>query len=374
MLDTVCENNRPTVFPFVGTVLLLEDWDLALPDEGQIDPTPVLQTRYPLLLGFPLAVKDEVYGVLLAQDKNFTANRERRFELLWGIAQQVSLAIQNDILNKEMLDRQRLEREFQLAREIQQTFLPSQTPPMPGWEMDVRWHTARQVGGDFYDYFLLPDGRLAFVIADVSNKGLAASLYMTVTRTLIRAAALENTSPARTLERVNELLLMDSQDGLFITTFYGLLSLEDGVLTYSIAGHNPPLILRSELNQVNELTRGGIALGAMPDITLEERSLKILPGDCLVLYTDGVTEAFNAEDEMYGADRLKNLLGSAIGKTAHQVLEIIESDLEEFLQDALLSDDTTLLSICREASLTDQNRDGRLSQDTVNGAAKDGFK
>ncbi|MCB2202782.1 GAF domain-containing protein [bacterium] len=353
MLDTVSHNNRPIVFPFVETVLTLEDWDLALPDEGQVDPTPVLQTLYPLLLGFPLAVKDEVYGVLLAQDKNTSANRERRFELLWGIAQQVSLAIQNDLLNKEMLDRQRLEREFQLAREIQQTFLPSQIPPMPGWEMDVRWDTARQVGGDFYDYFLLPDGRLAFVIADVSNKGLAASLYMTVTRTLIRAAALENTSPARTLERVNELLLMDSQNGLFVTTFYGILSLDEGKLSYCIAGHNPPLVLRNESNEVSALARGGIALGAMPDITLEERSLDLHLGDCLVLYTDGVTEAFNADDEMYGDDRLISLLGSAVGKTAHEVLEIIETDLVTFRQDAALSDDTTLLAICREGSLTD---------------------
>ncbi|MDY6872690.1 MAG: GAF domain-containing protein [Chloroflexota bacterium] len=361
LLDTVSKNNRPIVFPFVETLLTLEDWDLALPDEGQVDPTPVLQTRYPLLLGFPLAVKDEVYGVLLAQDNNVAANRERRFELLWGIAQQVSLAIQNDLLNKEMLDRQRLEREFQLAREIQQTFLPSQTPPMPGWEMDVRWDTARQVGGDFYDYFLLPDGRLAFVIADVSNKGLAASLYMTVTRTLIRAAALENTSPARTLERVNELLLMDSQNGLFVTTFYGILSLKEGLLSYCIAGHNPPLILRSESGEVRELGRGGIALGAMPDITLEERHLEILPGDCLVLYTDGVTEAFNTEDDMYGDDRLITLLKSAVGKTAHQVLEIIENDLNDFRQEASLSDDTTLLAICREALLTDQDGDGHLS-------------
>jgi GAF domain-containing protein len=361
MLDTVSQNNRPIVFPFIETMLTLEDWDLALPDEGQVDPTPVLQTRYPLLLGFPLAVKDEVYGVLLAQDKNTTSNRERRFELLWGIAQQVSLAIQNDLLNKEMLDRQRLEREFQLAREIQQTFLPSEIPPMPGWEMDVRWDTARQVGGDFYDYFLLPDGRLAFVIADVSNKGLAASLYMTVTRTLIRAAALENTSPSRTLERVNELLLMDSQNGLFVTTFYGILALDDGLLTYCIAGHNPPLILRIESDEVNELARGGIALGAMPGITLEERKLEIGPGDCLVLYTDGVTEAFNAEDEMYGDDRLKTLLKSAVGKSAHQVLELIETDLDTFRQEASLSDDTTLLSICRERSLADQNGDSRLS-------------
>jgi serine phosphatase RsbU (regulator of sigma subunit)/putative methionine-R-sulfoxide reductase with GAF domain len=348
MLETVFKNNRPIVYPFVETTLPPEDWDLVLPDEGQVDPTPVLQSRYPLLLGFPLSVKEENYGVLLAQDKNYSSNRERRFELLWGIAQQASLAIQNDLLNKEMMDRQRLEREFQLAREIQQTFLPDRMPDMPGWEMDVRWHTARQVGGDFYDYFILPDGRLAFVIADVSNKGLAASLYMTVTRTLIRAAASESSSPARTLERVNDLLLMNSEVGLFVTTFYGILDLSSGQLIYTNAGHNPPVLIDHHQEKARELKKGGIALGALDDIHLTQNQVMIQPGDCLVLYTDGVTEAFDEHDQMYGDERLMQVLSRTTGKDAHTVLEILEEDLAAFRDEAPLSDDTTLLAICRK--------------------------
>ena len=370
MLDAVFENDRPFVFPFAENVLPLEDWDLVLPNESETDPTPVLSSQFPLLLGFPLSVKEDCYGVLLALDKNISANRERRFELINGIAQQVSLAIQNDVLNKEMLDRQRLEREFQLAREIQQTFLPSQIPPMPGWEMDVRWNPARQVGGDFYDYFLLPDGRLAVIIADVSNKGLAASLYMTVTRTLIKAAALEYTSPARTLERVNELLLMNSQNGLFVTTFYGLLDLTDGLLTYTIAGHNPPLVLRMHENRVEELDKGGIALGALPDIHLEDRTLTLESGDCLLLYTDGVTEAFDNDEQMYGTERLKGLLQSVCGASAHQVLTRLDEDLQTFRKTAPISDDTTILAVCREDSLANQNGDSGLPQDAINGTAE----
>jgi phosphoserine phosphatase RsbU/P len=347
MLDGVFRNNRPMVYPFIDTVLSPEDWDLALPDEGLIDPAPILQTQYPLLMGFPLSVKEDIYGVLLAEDDNFSTNRERRFELLWGIAQQASLAIQNDLLNKEMLDRQRLEREFQLAREIQQTFLPNQFPDTPGWEMDVRWETARQVGGDFYDYFLLPDGRLAIVIADVSDKGLAASLYMAVTRTLLRAAALESNSPARTLEHVNDLLLDNSQNGLFVTTFYGILGLDAGLLSYTIAGHNPPFVIRNQNNDVLMLNKGGIALGALPDIQLPEHEIVLNPGDCLVLYTDGVTEAFNHHDQMYGDDRLMHVLHAQIGNKAQRVLEAIEADLTAFRDGAPLSDDTTTLAICR---------------------------
>lgn len=359
MLDIVFRNNRPMVYPFIETPLRPEDWDLALPDEGMIDPTPILQTHYPLLMGFPLAVKDDVYGVLLAMDENIGTNRDRRFELLWGIAQQASLAIQNDILNKEMLDRQRIEREFQLAREIQQTFLPDQILDIPGWEMDVRWETARQVGGDFYDYFLLPDGRLAFIIADVSDKGLAASLYMAVTRTLIRAAAVESASPARTLEHVNDLLLDNSQNGLFVTTFYGILSLEDGQLSYTIAGHNPPLIISHQRNEIIPLQKGGVALGALPDIHLSDHELVLNPGDCLVLYTDGVTEAFNLQDQMYGEDRLIHVLNTQIGEKASAVLAAMETDLAEFRDGAPLSDDTTMLSICRALSLGNQDGSAR---------------
>jgi phosphoserine phosphatase RsbU/P len=355
MLDAVFQQNRPVVYPFIENPLPPEDWDLVLPNEDQIDPTPFLKTRYPLLMGFPLAMKDDVFGVLLAQDKSTLSNRERRFELLWGMAQQASLAIQNDIINREMIKRQHLEREFQLAREIQQTFLPSQKPDMPGWDMDVLWEPARQVGGDFYDYFLLPDGHLAFLIADVSDKGLAASLYMTVTRTLLRAAALEYKSPSKTLERVNDLLLMNSQNGLFVTTFYGVLNLESGALTYSIAGHNPPLIIRMSTNEVEEMPKGGIAIGAMPQIKLNQEVIQLDPGDCLLLYTDGVTEAFNFQDQMYGELRLNKTLLEAIGKSAGDVLSILKADLEDFRGNAPLSDDTTILAICRKNSLTNHH-------------------
>ena len=361
ILDLVCSQNRPYVHPFIENILPAEDWDLLVPDEGQIDPIPLLQSKYPLLIAFPLSVKDERFGVLLAQDKNVSINRERRFDLLWGISQQASLAIQNDIINKEIIERQRLEREFQLARQIQQTFLPDQIPEIPGWEIGVLWETARQVGGDFYDFFFLPDGRLAFVIADVSDKGLAASLYMTVTRTLIRATAMESVSPAETLNHVNDLLLVNSQNGLFVTTFYGILSLEDGKLEYTIAGHNPPMLIRQESQNVIKFKRGGTALGALPDISLSKNTQTLEPGDCLVLYTDGVTEAFNEHNQMYGDDRFLRLLSSKIGKSASQVIQAIKSDLVEFRDNANLSDDTTILAISRQPLQADQNGDSGSS-------------
>lgn len=353
MLDAVYRQNRPYVYPLVDIILPAEDWDLVVLDEDLTDPNPILKSSYPILEGFPLSVRNEVYGVLIAQDKNTSMNRERRFELIMGIAQQASLAIQNDLLNREMFDRQRLEQEFRLAREIQQTFLPTQIPSLPGWDLSVRWETARQVGGDFYDYFLLSDQQLGIVIADVSNKGLAASLYMTVTRTLIRAAAFESDLPARTLEHVNDLLLRDSPNGLFVTAFYGILDLGTGQLTYASAGHNPPLVILADSKRVEPLTKGGIALGALGAIQLEDHTCTLNEGDGLLLYTDGVSEAFNLTDQMYGVSRLKSLLVATVGQTTDHILQAIEDDLVAFRQGAPVSDDTTLLALRRKPLLAD---------------------
>jgi serine phosphatase RsbU (regulator of sigma subunit) len=361
ILDAVFTNNRPVVYPFIDSVLPAEDWDLIIPDEGQIDPLSIVQSRYPLLMCFPLAMKEEVFGVLIAEDMTFSMSRERRFELINGMAQQASLAIQNDVINRQILERERLDREFQLAREIQQTFLPSTELELKGWEMDVRWETARQVGGDFYDYFMLPDGRLAFIIADVSDKGLAASLYMAVTRTLIRAAAQELQSPAKTLERVNELLLDNSQNGLFVTVFFGILDPEKGHIVYTIAGHNPPMLQHYKSKNVITLDKGGIAIGALPNIHLPQSELILDDGDCLILYTDGVTEAFNENDEMYGSTRLINILKKTFGMNAHTVVKELETDLSIFRGNATLSDDTTILALCKCLSLTNDHRDSRGS-------------
>jgi sigma-B regulation protein RsbU (phosphoserine phosphatase) len=171
---------------------------------------------------------------------------------------------------------------------------------------------------------------------------------MSVTRTLIRAAAPENKSPAKTLERVNDLLLSNSQDGLFVTTFYGVLDLDSGKLTYSIAGHNPPMISRYTKQRVERLEKGGIALGAMPNIHLDEQKIILQSGDCLVMYTDGVTEAFNADEEMYGEERLETNLIKTVGKGACGIIKVIEEDLDMFRGSTPLSDDTTILAICKD--------------------------
>jgi GAF domain-containing protein len=335
-----CPLGTPTPFP--GQWLTLP-----LPEDPEAQEAS-LKENQDLLIGFPLSVKGDRYGVLLAQESGADpAFRERRIEIITGVAQQASLAIQNDRLNQEMVVRERLEREFQLAREIQRTFLPTQIPEPKGWDLDVRWRPAREVGGDFYDAFELPGNRLGLVIADVSDKGMPAALYMTVTRTLIRAAAQEEESPARVLERVNNLLLMDSQYGMFVTCVYAIVSLKTGRVTYANAGHNIPLILRGNSGVVESLKKGSMAMAVLENNLQVDQTVTLEPGDILMLFTDGVTEAFSAEDELYGDQRLLASMTCCPVDSASDLLDNLDQSLGEFIHGAPASDDITLIALRR---------------------------
>ncbi len=217
----------------------------------------------PLLMVVPLSIKNVLYGALVIEEAPGGLRfRSRRIEIISGIAQQAALAIQDDRLQKEMVVRERLETEVQLARQIQQTFIPEVLPTHPHWQLSARWRTARQVGGDFYDVIELPDDRLGIFIADVADKGMPAALFMALTRTLLHAAARETSSPAEALRRVNELLLPDTKQGMFVTAVYAVLDLNTGELTYANAGHNPPLwVRRDSLERTDAHGRGSWRLG-----------------------------------------------------------------------------------------------------------------
>jgi len=300
------------------------------------------------VLGIPLSVKGEIYGVMVAMETNVpTAFHERRLEILTGVAQQISLAIQNDRLTKEMVVRERLDREIQLARQIQRTFLPTRLPQIPGWEMSIQWQTAREVGGDFYDVFKLDSERIGLVIADVSDKGMPAALYMTVTRTLIRAFLHSISSPARVLEKVNRLLVGESQDGLYVTAFYAVLNPKTGILTYANAGHNLPLVIRGKDRTVERLSRGGMALGIRAKNKWEDQMIELSRGDSILMYTDGVTESFSLDGQAFGEERLITALQSASSNRVDALNKHLSEALSEFLGDEPLSDDLTLVILHR---------------------------
>ena len=298
-------------------------------------------------LCFPLTVPGEVHGLLVSVEMN-RPGRGQRVELLTEASRQIASGIQNYIMQTIQHNQTLIDRELQLARQIQKTFLPEKLPQLPGYDLAAEWQTARQVGGDFYDVFELSPGKFGLIIADVSDKGLPAALYMTVSRTLIRARALEMESPARTLEKVNHILQLDSSEGFFVSVFYAIVELESGKVTYCMAGHNPPWWLRLQPGLVQSLNKGGIALGMMDPISLRDQELVLAPGDGLVLYTDGITETFSPEGKAFGDSRFKVRLESLMGETARGIVEGIGISVDDFRSGRALDDDYTLLVIRRE--------------------------
>ena len=301
------------------------------------------------VLALPLLVGSDVLGVMLVEESALASRlREKRVEIITGIAQQAALAIQNDLLKQEMAEREQLERELQLAHEIQQTFMPDQVPRLNDWELAFTWRAARQVAGDFYDFFELPGGRLGLVIADVADKGMPAALFMALTRALLRAAALEDESPSDVLARVNELLLPDAQHGMFVTVVYAVLSLETGELAYSVAGHNLPLLWRFRTQQVEQFNSGGMALGVLEEIDFEDRVACLEAGDQVIFYTDGITEAFSSENKAFGEERLQMTIRANGDGSAQVMLEAIVDSVAAFVGDQLPSDDITLMVLRRQ--------------------------
>jgi phosphoserine phosphatase RsbU/P len=272
--------------------------------------------------------------------------RARRLEIITGIAQQAALAIQNDLLQKEMVVRERLETEVQLARQIQQTFIPESLPQFTDWELAARWKTARQVGGDFYDVFDLPGERLGLFIADVADKGVPAALFMALTRTLVRAAVTELESPADAMKRVNDLLIPDTKQGMFVTAVYAVLDMQNHELTYVNAGHNPPLWIKCD-KSVERLTRTGVALGAAEQVSYRQRVIPLQKNDSILLYTDGLTESFNIEGEFYGEERLIEALRADGCSSASSLMDAVEKSLLNFVQDMPPADDLTMLVLRR---------------------------
>ena len=314
-----------------------------------LDPTKEVNLGNPnaFLFAVPIAVKDALYGVMLIEEAAGGLRfRARRLEIITGIAQQAALAIQNDMLQKEMVVRERLETEVQLARQIQQTFIPETLPQLSDWELAARWKTARQVGGDFYDVFDLPDNKLGLFIADVADKGVPAALFMALTRTLVRAAVIETASPAEALKRVNDLLIPDTKQGMFVTAVYAVLDMDKHELTYVNAGHNPPLWVRSD-GAVEKLTRTGVALGAAEDVNYEQRVIPLEKEDNILLYTDGLTESYNIDGEFFGEERLIRALQTNLCSSAHDLMDVIEKSLLDFVQDMPPADDLTMLVLRR---------------------------
>jgi len=238
--------------------------------------------------------------------------------------------------------------DLSIARNIQLAILPKNFPAYPDrneFDIYASMNAAKEVGGDFYDFFLVDKNRLGFVIGDVSGKGVPAAIFMAVSRTLIRATALKGTPAGECMSYVNNLLCSESVSSMFVTVFYGVLDLQTGIIEYSNAGHNPPYIIKPNGDVIELEKTGGLVLGAMEDFEFNVKTLKMETGDSLVLFTDGVTEAFNAADELYSEERLVELLKPLSEKPIKEIVEIINEDVEKYSTGVPQADDITVLAL-----------------------------
>jgi phosphoserine phosphatase RsbU/P len=238
-----------------------------------------------------------------------------------------------------------LDRDMATAAEIQRSFLPNgELVGAPHFTLCAAMTPARAVGGDFYDYFLLDDGRLGLVIGDVSGKGMPAALFMAVTRTLVRAVALRGTAPGECLAEVNRVLLRDAASSLFVTLFYGVLDVHTGTLAYSNGGHNPPFVLRAE-GAPEQLPGRGLPAGTLNDATYQTKETALRPADALFLYTDGVTEAMDAAGDLFTTDRLRDALQQGDRSSPAALMRHVLESVRTFTGDAPQSDDLTALAV-----------------------------
>ncbi len=305
------------------------------------------QTRN--LICVPLASgSGEVVGVLQAMNKlgggSFQADEIPLFEAL---AQQAAIALERGRLVQESIRRQVLESELNLASEIQSGFWPRRLPALPGFGLAGSSRPAAHVGGDYYDVIQLENGQVGLVVADVSGKGVPAALLMAALRSSLRTQLENHHAPAEAVSRVNNALVEDTPTAKFVTLFYGVLDPSSRRLTYVNAGHNPPLLLRKG-GEMERLEVGGAIVGFQQHLPYESGRVQLEAGDRLVLFSDGITEAGNEEDEMYGDDRLEALLRDHARDDAESLMKGILQEVAAFAGRAPQADDMTLLVLTLE--------------------------
>lgn len=296
------------------------------------------------ILCAPLKVKDKVTGVIYV-DNHLQAGifTDADLELLCGIASSAAIAIENARLYQVAVEKGRMERELQVARKVQSSLIPAEIPRLDGWDIAARWIPAREVSGDFYDFYPLDAGKIGFVVADVVDKGMPAALFMAYSRSILRASMIGAASPAAGITNANRTICADAAYGMFLTMAYANISVRSGEVTYLNAGHNPPLLLRIGSEDIEELTRTGMLVGVDEGATYEEQSITLETGDFIVFYTDGVVEAIDPNEEEFGMERLREVILSQKEENADRIISAIESALDGFTRSKAPFDDITLI-------------------------------
>ena len=275
---------------------------------------------------------------------------ELSMPLVQSLAAQIASVLHTAQMQEEAAARRRIEQELTLAGRIQMSLLPDRPPDLPGWQIATLLEPARETSGDFFDFIPLSGGRWGIVVADVADKGVGAALFMALSRTLIRTYAKEY--PERSdlvLAEVNERILSEARAGLFVTVFYAVLDPVSGALGYCNAGHPPPYLAgRRRQDSLRQLSRTGMALGAVEGERWVQGQTQLDAGDLLVLYTDGLTEASNPAGQCFGRRRLAEAIRSRLGVDASELKDDLLAEVRGFAADGPQADDLTLVVLVRE--------------------------
>lgn len=293
----------------------------------------------------PMQYKNETRGLILlgkrADGKSYSRSD---VEYIYSVGSLGMISFENSRLFNEYLEKQKIEKDLELARNIQRNLLPKKIPEPKNFDIAAINIPARQVGGDYYDLIRLKNGKLLVVIADVSGKGMQAALLMSNIQAIIKTLSKFEYSLDEATNLLNDLIAENTSNGSFITMFWGVLDDETGEFTYTNAGHNPPLLVRDD--KIIKLNEGGMILGVLPTmISYESKTVQLKEGDKVVLFTDGITEAMNEKNEEYGDERLEKLVVENKSDSAEKLFNEILSDVTRHVSGAEQSDDITLLVI-----------------------------
>jgi len=292
----------------------------------------------------PINSNNEVIGVFDLESDELNAYSNDDLEVLMLLASQVAIIIEKVMLHEQMIEKQRLETQLEVARQVQLELLPGRDPQLENFDISAYNFPTEEVSGDYYDWVRIYDDQIGIVIADVSGKGVPAALLMSFLRASLRAATHIGYAPHISMSKVNYLLWESIERNQFVTAFYGILDATNRTLSYSNAGHNPPLLMRVD-GTVRFEERGGVPLGMFRDSRYYEYFETIEPGEVFVLYTDGVTEAMNSTDEEYGRDRLVTAVRACRELPAREMIDFIHRDLTAWTEGRGAHDDVTFFII-----------------------------
>lgn len=300
------------------------------------------------VIALPIRTQTEIVGCVVAVNKSdggpFTEDDQNNLQILVDFA---GVAIEHARLLAESLEKQRLEQDLSLAEEVQKTLVPAIDFVLPGVTLKSLYRPARKVGGDYFDIIRRGERQFIMVVGDVSNKGVPAALVMTAVRSIVRAEVLRSASTAEIVGRINDLISADltGQKDMFVTFFCGFFDLEQGMLTYTNAGHPPTLLYSAGDRELIELSEGGVFLGQFPGVIFTEGRRKLAVGDRIMTFTDGIIEAADDQGRLYGRDRLKQFMVENADLPPEDFLEKLKLDLERNFNNADYLDDTTAVFV-----------------------------